>query len=404
MKKYSNSIILKTGLAIFAMLFGSANLIFPIKIGVISGNQTFIGLLGFMLSGILIPLTGLISMVFFDGNYKVFFHRIGKIPGNLLIFICMLTIGPLIAMPRIITFSYSALEPFWGQHLSLIKFSIIFGAITFFFAYKKNSVIDHIGKILSPLLLISLSGIFVIGYLSNKGTQTVNLTKLKTFYDSLLIGYNTLDLLGTIFFAYIAISILHNLNNKSPNYKINSIAKTMIYSSAIAGILLSLVYSALAYLGAWYGSEFKSLQEGEIFSKTILKIVGSQGALILGITVFLACLTTIIALASVVGEYIRNDVFNKKICYKSALILVLTLTVYLSQFSLGFLLYYSSPIINITYPILITLTFCNLSYKLWGFKPVKIPVLLALIISLYLYGPNLINTYKTKYSPIAITK
>ena len=179
MKKYSQSLILKTGLAIFAMLFGSANLIFPMKIGVISGDKTAIGLIGFILSGILIPMAGLMSMVFFNGDYRAFFYRIGKVPGNILIALCMLIIGPLVAMPRIITFSYEIVRPFVGNHLSLLLFSIIFSIITFIFTYKKNSLLDSIGKILSPLLLLSLSGIFSIGYWLKDGVIKTVYTFLK---------------------------------------------------------------------------------------------------------------------------------------------------------------------------------------------------------------------------------
>ena len=50
MKKYLN-ITITTGLAIFAMLFGAANLIFPVKVGVISGHKTLLGLSAFVLSG-----------------------------------------------------------------------------------------------------------------------------------------------------------------------------------------------------------------------------------------------------------------------------------------------------------------------------------------------------------------
>ncbi len=394
MKKYSQSLILKTGLAIFAMLFGSANLIFPMKVGVISGDKTTIGLIGFILSGILIPMAGLMSMVFFNGDYRAFFYRIGKVPGNILIALCMLIIGPLVAMPRIITFSYEIVRPFLGNHLSLLLFSTIFSIITFIFTYKKNSLLDSIGKILSPLLLLSLSGIFAIGYWLKDGVIKTDLTNWQVFSKSFLIGYNTLDLLGTIFFASIVISILYSTLEKDQTKNPKYMAKIMSISSLIAGVLLASVYCGIAYLGAWHGKEFAALDEGKIFINTILKIVGSQGALVLAATVFLACLTTIIALASVVSEYLKNDITKNRLSYVNCLIIILATAAFMSQFELGPLLKFSAPLISIAYPVLITLTFCNLAYKLWGFKPVKIPVLITLIISSYFYGPKFINILK----------
>lgn len=383
MKNYSRSVVIKTGLAIFAMLFGSANLMFPIKIGIISGNKTWLGVIGFILSGILIPVAGLISMVLFNGDYKAFFHRIGKIPGNIFIFFCILLMGPMLAMPRIMTFSYSSLAPFLPGNISLLTFSIIFAIATFLFSYKKSSVLDSIGKILSPLLLISLTIIFILGLIFKENINELDTSSLKVFYESFLTGYNTLDLLGVLFFAYIAISILYSSSDKSESNRSKNIVKTMLYSSLIASSLLTIVYSSLAYLGSWYGTEFaqKKLDLGQIFINTILQIVGTKGTIIVSITVMLACLTTIIALSSIVGEYLKNEVLNKKINYIASLIIVLLTSVSMAQFSLDKLLIYSEPIINIMYPGLITLTFCNLAYKLWGFKPVKIPVLLTLILS-----------------------
>src|SRR5947209_3983655 len=87
------STTVKVGFAIFAMLFGSGNLIYPVRLGILSGDMTVIGLLGFIISGILLPVAGLIGMVFFNGDYKAFFDRLGRFPGALLILFAMLIIG-----------------------------------------------------------------------------------------------------------------------------------------------------------------------------------------------------------------------------------------------------------------------------------------------------------------------
>ena len=40
--------IIATGLAIFAMLFGAGNLMYPIKVGITSGKYNFFGISGFI--------------------------------------------------------------------------------------------------------------------------------------------------------------------------------------------------------------------------------------------------------------------------------------------------------------------------------------------------------------------
>ncbi|MGO9387674.1 MAG: branched-chain amino acid transport system II carrier protein [Methanobacterium sp.] len=57
----------------------------------------------------------------------------------------------------------------------------------------------------------------------------------------------------------------------------------------------------------------------------------------------------------------------------------------ISNFGLGSILAFSRPFINAAYPALIMLIICNLAYKIWGFKPVKLPVFITLIISCILF-------------------
>lgn len=394
MKKFFESVTIKTGLAIFAMLFGAGNLIFPCSIGILSGNLTHIGLFGFLLSGVLIPIAGFVGMVFFDGNYNLFFKRIGTLPGRFLVFICMLIIGPLLVMPRIITFSYETMRPFIGNYVPLFIFSTVFLIITFICSFKKNSILDLIGKILSPIKLFFLILIIAIGFL-NRNTPEISAQSVwQVFSSNLLLGYNTLDLLGAIFFAYIIISILKNTND---NIQLNSkkLAKITMISSLIGGSLLAIIYIGMAYVGAWHGQGLEILgDEGKMFIHTLLRILGSQGTLIISLTVFFACLTTIISLASVVTEYIHNDISNKKISYVPSLIITIVTTWFMSQFELGTILQFSKPLMYITYPVLITLTLCNIAYKLWGFSYIKIPVLITLVISSAWFGPDYIKLIK----------
>src|SRR5438445_3103461 len=77
-------------LAIFCMLFGAGNLIYPLAMGRSAGGLAAFGMIGFFITAILLPLAGLIGMILFDGNYTQFFNRLGKVPGSLLIFISML--------------------------------------------------------------------------------------------------------------------------------------------------------------------------------------------------------------------------------------------------------------------------------------------------------------------------
>lgn len=64
-----------TGLALFAMFFGAGNLIFPPKIGLVSGEAWFLGALGLLLSAIILPVTAVWSVNNAGGDArKLFYH------------------------------------------------------------------------------------------------------------------------------------------------------------------------------------------------------------------------------------------------------------------------------------------------------------------------------------------
>jgi branched-chain amino acid:cation transporter, LIVCS family len=401
MKKYLQSATLTTGLAIFAMLFGAGNLIFPLKMGVVTGTNVGISLIAFILSGVLIPLLGLISIALFDGDYRAFFYRIGKMPGTLLIFFCMLTIGPLLVMPRIVDLTYELMKPFLGHMVSILPFSIAFAVLTFICCYKKNAIVDLLGKILSPLKLLTLFTIIGIGFWTRQPALDTGITAGNAFLKSFEWGYNTLDLLATIFFGYIIISVL---KRNASHTSTHSLARVLLRGGLIGGALLAIVYAGIAYLGAFHGQGLNpTLNAGKLFIVTMMRIVGSHGAFFIGATVFVACLSTLIALASVLSEYLRSDISRNKLSYIAALALVLITTTLVAQFELGPLLEYSEPLLLIVYPVLIVLTICNIAYKFFDFTPVKIPVLITLLLSSYWYGPGFIKRIQQGATTVEVT-
>ena len=66
------------GFAIFAMFFGSGNLVFPIQIGQSSGQHWLAGFLGLCITGIILPFLGLYVIKLYNGSYKLFFGEAGK--------------------------------------------------------------------------------------------------------------------------------------------------------------------------------------------------------------------------------------------------------------------------------------------------------------------------------------
>jgi branched-chain amino acid:cation transporter, LIVCS family len=155
--------------------------------------------------------------------------------------------------------------------------------------------------------------------------------------------------------------------------------------SGLVGVsLLAAVYVGMGIIGAYHGHGLHS--SDELFRLVSFAILGARGAAIISVAVLMACFSTAIALGTVLADYVQNELFNNRISYIMALIITLLLCIPLSTVGLGYVLRLTGgPITYVGYPMLITLTFCNIAYKLYGFTYVKTPVLLTFIIALLCY-------------------
>ncbi|RTL06642.1 hypothetical protein EKK58_04920 [Candidatus Dependentiae bacterium] len=385
--------LLTAGLAIFSMFFGAGNLIYPLITGMTAGQYTWLGMIGFLLTAALLPLLGLTAMIFFDGDYDSFFGRLGYIPGKIIIFICMMIIGPIIAIPRIISLSEIMIQPFipWlGSHnyLQSFIFAVIFLIITFLATYRENKIISVLGNVISPILLCCL-GVIVTkglyeGILYNQIIPATTNNKLVIFRENFIRGYETLDLLGAIFFASIVISLLKIQAERPANAL--TLSKMGLQAGLIGISLLCIVYIGMSTLSVYHGHDLEMLDAGQLFREISLRILGTHGTLIIALAVLLACLSTAIALAAVVAAYIEHEIMCNTVTYVQSLIMTLVACLPLSVFGLEKVLSLTGgPIVYIGYPIIISLTICNLAYKTVGFSYVKIPVTFTGIIATIMY-------------------
>jgi branched-chain amino acid:cation transporter, LIVCS family len=387
MKNIFKSTIVTTGLAIFSMLFGAGNLMYPIKAGVNAGDKLGWGIAGFLLTAVLIPVIGLVGIILFNGDYKAFFNRLGKVPGSITIAFCMAVIGPFYVMSRIVGTCHEMVIPFLPSWVTIGIFSIFFCALTFLATYRESKIIDLLGNFISPALLISLGVVLIKGILNPQELVANPLPGLTVFADQAILGYELLDLLGAIFFGSIVLSLLKSSISSHNDYDLKTLAWTGMQSGLLGCTLLGIVYGGMALLGAFYGQDLASVNVAKLFSLVSFKILGIHGAFIMATAVSMACFSTIIALATVLAEYVQHDLSKNRICYISSLIIVLVTTALMSLGGLDSLLLYAKPLIVTIYPLFITLTIANLGYKLFDFKPVRIPVLITLLGSIYINWP-----------------
>ena len=384
MRNYLQSQVFLTGLAVFAMFFGAGNLVYPILVGMKSGSHNLLGMCSFILTAVILPVIGLVAMLMFDGNYKQFFGRLGKWSGEIAILICMLIIGPVIAIPRITILSHTMLAPFIPEMSNLV-FALLFFTLTYLCVFRENKIVGLLGKVFSPAKLVALAIIIIWGIWTATSYVPTDLTNWQIFKASILTGYGTLDLLGAIFFSAIVINLL-KIDNSDRKVAMRDLVKVGLKAGLIGAGLLTIVYFGLSYLSAFHSHGLAGVDPDVLFRELSFKVLGFYGAAVIGVVVMMGSLSTAIALTAVLAEYLQHDILRNKISFAKSAVLVLLACVPLSIYGFDMVMALTGgPIVYIGYPMLIALTFANIAYKWFGFKPVKVPVLLTGIITLLSY-------------------
>lgn len=383
MQKSANANTIATGLAMFSMFFGAGNVVFPLALGQYAQDHNLYAILGLLITAVGVPFMGLVAMTLFNGDYKKFFDRIGPIPGFLVASIIMGLIGPFGAIPRCIALSYSTIKLYLPD-ISLHWFSIISCVIIFAFTFKRNNILDILGYFLTPLLLGSLAIIIIKGIIFSPESPIADHSKLSIFWDGIKEGYQTMDLLGAFFFSSIVLVCLKkDIDPSEKNYK--RLIMLTLKASCIGAFLLSVIYIGFSFVAAFQSESLAGIAKDELAGVIALKILGPYAGIVTCIAVALACLTTAIALSAVFAEFIHKDIARDKIGYSSSLIITLVIAYFVSTLNFTGIASFLAPILQICYPALIVLCICNFFYKLHHFKPVKIPVLITFIISLFGY-------------------
>lgn len=385
-EKSNLSPIITTGFAMFSMFFGAGNVVFPLALGQTAQDQNFFAILGLLITAVGVPFLGLFAMTLYDGNYKGFFARMGKNTGFLIALVIMGLIGPFGAIPRCIALSYSTTHLFFPG-LSIEVFSLISCLIIFLFTFKRNNIMDVLGNILTPFLILSLGIIIVKGVINSPPAEPVDVPSLTVFLQGLKEGYQTMDLLGAFFFSSVIIvgikSHLKRFDPENPRTIINLTLKAI----AVGASLLALVYIGFSYVSSFNSAALAGVPPDQMIGALAIQILGPYAGIVACAAVALACLTTAIALAAVSAEYIHEDLSFKKIPYLVGLIITLIISYFVSTLNFTGIVKMLGPILEVCYPSLILLTVLNILHKTTGLKTVKGPVyaLFAGSVGLFLY-------------------
>jgi LIVCS family branched-chain amino acid:cation transporter len=382
MSQSRNSGVIAAGLALFSMFFGAGDLIWPLILGGTSGDQNLFAMLGLLVTGVSLPLLGLIAMMLFEGNYHEFFGRVGRAPSLVLILIIQAILGPLGSIPRLITLSYATLKPYLPSQLSLLAFSLMATLVVLAFTWKQHRIINILGLVLTPILLLSLCALLLVGFWSPPDPISVLSSSRESFTSGLKVGYNTLDLIASFIFAPLVLShfVIGDSTINSPENRL-VIFKKMVKASLLAAGLLSTMYIGLTYLASFYTPILPSHQPEERLSEIARFLLGHKGAMVSCIAVAMACLTTAIPLVSICANYIQKDLFKNKSGTLLPQLITLGLSVGIANLGFMGIAGMLSPLLQILCPGLIVLCLLNVAHKLYETRVSRVPIFATFALS-----------------------
>ena len=362
---------------LFGMFFGAGNLIFPAKMGIDAGSNLWSAFLGVFITAVGIPMLAVVALGLSRCEGVV--QLSGKVGKKYSMFFCTLlylTIGPLFAIPRCASTSFSVgavnLIGDGNSGLYLALFSFVFFAVVLFFSLKPNGIMTWIGKILNPVFLVFLFAL-VIAALVNPITTVSRVIPQesyasggKAFFTGFLEGYNTLDALAGLAFGIVVIQVVRSHGIEEPGRVAVNTAKAGVFSC----LLMGLIYFFITLITA----QSAPLCEGASDGGQVLGIIAqhyfhSAGAILTAAIVTFACLKTAIGLVTSCSEAFVQ-MFPKGPGYSVWAVCFCLVSFGIANFGLSTIVAWCVPVLMFVYPLAITLILLALTEKWFGKSPI----------------------------------
>ena len=382
------------GFALFSMFFGAGNVIFPPYLGFGAGTQWVNGFLFYFIADIGLALFALFTLLKVGGSENIT-GRIGSVASNILMSAIILCIGPMVAIPRTAatTFEMSVAPLISG--VSPVIFSVEFFIVVLLLSIRQSAVIDVVGKVLTPALLIGLLVLIIKGSISPLGSiANPHVDSSFVIVNGIKSGYQTMDVLAALAFGII---ILKSAQEKGYSDARES-SKMIRAAAVIAGVLLLIVYFGLTYLGATSASLFSlGISRAELVIGIVERLLGKVGLVIFAVVVALACMTTAVALVSSAASFFEK-LTKGRLSYATLVIIICVSSAVISNLGLDRIVAVASPILDIVYPptlVLIALSWFGDRLSRGVYRWAVIGALIASVLStLSLYGVSvpIVNT------------
>lgn len=364
--KLSKRKMLMISFMLFSLFFGAGNLIFPPFLGQNAGENTVFAMLGFLVTAVVLPVLGVVVVARFDG-----LDKLGKKVGNrfALVFTLLiyLSIGPGLGIPRAASVPFEmAVAPYLptsaNRTVYMFVYSAVFFAIALWLCLNPGKLVERIGHFLTPSLLT----LIVVLFVSFLFRGNVNIASATVAYASAPVlkgfveGYNTMDTIAALNFGLVIATTLSAFGLKERSDRM----KHTVKAGLVAGMILSLVYIMLAYMGMCSSGVYEIQSNGAWTLRCIVQqVFGEAGAVLLAAIFTLACLTTCVGLINSISQFFST--LFKKVSYRQWVFIMTGFSFLICNLGLNMILSISIPVLNAIYPVSIVLILLGLTDNLW---------------------------------------
>jgi LIVCS family branched-chain amino acid:cation transporter len=379
MTRLQGSDLLALGFMTFALFLGAGNIIFPPSAGMAAGENIGLAALGFLLTGVGLPLLTIVALARVGGGMPLLTAPLGRRAGVLFAVAVYLAIGPLFATPRTAVVSFEmGVAPFTGDGgTPLLIYTLAYFAAVMFLSLNPGQLVDRIGKFITPVLLAALlvlGGAALMVPAGEIGQVSADY-RAAPFVQGFLQGYLTMDTLGALVFGIVIATAIRDRGVTDASL----ITRYSVVAGLIAAVGLSLVYLALFYLGATSQEIAGEAQNGvQILTAYVQHTFGIAGSLLLAIVITLACLTTAVGLLTACGEFFSALL---PISYRVVVVIFGCFSLLVANQGLTQLISVSVPVLVGLYPLAIVLVALNLLGGLWlSPRRVFVPVMAVTLV------------------------
>ena len=136
--------------------------------------------------------------------------------------------------------------------------------------------------------------------------------------------------------------------------------------------MISIVYLGFVTLGAYYASYLVDKGPEQYLAAIATLTLGKNAAIIVAVTMFLACLTTAATLSKLFAELLYHDLVKERISWPLSIIITIIISFLLSLIGFTAISQVLGMILEYIYPALIALSVSSILKQYMDFIPVKL--------------------------------